>query len=35
MLPACRTEGDGFAIPTFDLKPCDVAELTDNWLQVL
>jgi SRSO17 transposase len=30
MLPACRTEGDGFAIPTFDLNPCDVAELTDE-----
>ena len=24
MLPACRTEGEGFAIPTFDLVPSDV-----------
>ena len=24
MLPACRTEGEGFAIPTFDLAPSDV-----------
>ena len=24
MLPRCRTEGEGFAIPTFDLVPSDV-----------
>ena len=30
MLPACRTAGDGFAIPTFDLKPPDVAAFTDE-----
>ena len=24
MLPACRTSGEGFAIPTFDLVPSDV-----------
>ena len=24
MLPACRTASEGFAIPTFDLTPCDV-----------
>jgi SRSO17 transposase len=24
MLPACRTDGEGFAIPTFDLVPSDV-----------
>jgi SRSO17 transposase len=24
MLPACRTEGEGFAIPTFDVVPSDV-----------
>src|SRR5499427_4394793 len=24
MLPACRTGGEGFAIPTFDLVPSDV-----------
>ena len=24
MLPACRTGGEGFAIPTFDLVPHDV-----------
>jgi SRSO17 transposase len=30
MIPACRTEGDGFAIPTFDLTPRDVAEFTDE-----
>jgi len=30
MLPACRTAGDGFAIPTFDLKPRDVAAFTDE-----
>ena len=26
MLPACRTGGEGFAIPTFDLVPSDVYE---------
>ena len=30
MLPACRTTGDEFAIPTFDLKPRDVAGFTDE-----
>jgi SRSO17 transposase len=30
MIPACRTEGDGFAIPTFDLTPRDVAGFTDE-----
>jgi SRSO17 transposase len=30
MLPACRTEGDGFAIPTFDLTPRDVAGFTNE-----
>src|SRR5215468_2714019 len=30
MIPACRTEGDGFAIPTFDLTARDVAEFTDE-----
>ena len=30
MIPACRTGGDGFAIPTFDLTPRDVAEFTDE-----
>ena len=24
MLPACRTEGEGFSLPTFDLVPSDV-----------
>ena len=24
MLPACRTEGDGFAIPSFEVLPSDV-----------
>ena len=24
MLPACRTGGEGFAIPTFDLVPSEV-----------
>jgi hypothetical protein len=24
MLPACRTSGDGFVMPTFDLVPSDV-----------
>jgi hypothetical protein len=24
MLPACRTAGEGFAIPTFDVVPSDV-----------
>jgi SRSO17 transposase len=30
MLPACRTAGDEFAIPTFDLTPWDVAGFTDE-----
>jgi SRSO17 transposase len=30
MLPACRTTGDEFAVPTFDLKPRDVAGFTDE-----
>jgi SRSO17 transposase len=30
MLPACRTAGDEFAIPTFDLTPRDVAEFIDE-----
>ena len=30
MLPACRTAGDEFAIPTFDLTPRDVARFTDE-----
>jgi SRSO17 transposase len=30
MIPACRTEGDGFAIPTFDLTPRDVAGFTNE-----
>jgi SRSO17 transposase len=30
MLSACRTAGDEFAIPTFDLTPRDVAEFTDE-----
>ena len=29
MLPTCRTAGDGFAIPTFDIQPRDVAGLID------
>ena len=29
MLPACRTAGDEFAIPPFDLTPRDVAGFTD------
>src|SRR5262252_2894868 len=29
MLPACRTAGDKFAIPTFELTPRDVAGFTD------
>jgi SRSO17 transposase len=29
MLPACRVEGDEFAIPSFDLQPRDVAGFTD------
>jgi hypothetical protein len=24
MLPACRTDGEGFSIPTFDVVPSDV-----------
>jgi hypothetical protein len=30
MLPACRTEGDGFAIPQFALDPGDVTGLMDE-----
>ena len=30
MLPACRTEGDGFAIPTFDVLPSDVEGFMDE-----
>src|SRR6516162_7527223 len=30
MLPACRTAGDEFAIPTFELTPQDVAGFTDE-----
>ena len=30
MLPACRTAGDEFAIPTFELTPRDVAGFTDE-----
>jgi SRSO17 transposase len=30
MLPACRTTGEGFAIPTFDLTPCDVEGFLDK-----
>jgi DDE superfamily endonuclease len=30
MLPACRTAGDEFAIPTFELTPRDVADFTDE-----
>ena len=30
MLPACRTEGEGFSIPTFDLVPSDVEGFMDE-----
>src|SRR5262250_1176087 len=30
MLPACRTGGEGFAIPTFDLVPSDVEEFMEE-----
>jgi SRSO17 transposase len=30
MLPACRTSGEGFAIPTFDLVPSDVEGFMDE-----
>ena len=30
MIPACRTEGDGCAIPVFDLTPRDVARCTNE-----
>jgi SRSO17 transposase len=33
MLPACRTEGDGFASPTFDLEPSDVEGFMDELLE--
>ena len=29
MFPACRTDGEGFTIPTFDLVPSDVAGFMD------
>ena len=29
MLPACRTGGEGFSIPTFDLEPSDVEGFMD------
>jgi SRSO17 transposase len=29
MFPACRTEGDGFAMPTFELPPGDIAGFTN------
>ena len=30
MLPACRTDGEGFTIPTFDLIPSDVEGFMDE-----
>jgi hypothetical protein len=30
MLPACRTEGEGFALPTFDVVPSDVEGFMDE-----
>jgi SRSO17 transposase len=30
MLPACRTEGEGFSIPTFDVVPSDVEGFMDE-----
>jgi SRSO17 transposase len=30
MLPSCRTEGEGFSIPTFDLVPSDVEGFMDE-----
>ena len=30
MLPACRTEGDGFAIPPFEMLPSDVESFMDE-----
>jgi hypothetical protein len=30
MLPACRTEGEGFSLPTFDLVPSDVEGFMDE-----
>ncbi len=30
MLPACRTAGDEFAMPTFELTPRNVADFTDE-----
>ncbi len=30
MLPACRTESEGFSIPTFDLVPSDVEGFMDE-----
>jgi len=29
MLPACRTNGEGFTIPTFDIVPSDVEGFMD------
>ena len=29
MLPSCRTEGEGFSMPTFDVVPSDVAGFMD------
>ena len=31
MLPACRTDGEGFTIPTFDVVPRDVEGCMDAW----
>ena len=30
MLPACRTDGEGFTIPTFDIVPSDVEGFIDE-----
>jgi hypothetical protein len=30
MLPACRTNGEGFTIPTFDIVPSDVEGFMDE-----
>jgi hypothetical protein len=30
MLPVCRTEGEGFSIPTFDVVPSDVEGFMDE-----
>jgi hypothetical protein len=34
MLPACRTEGEGFSLPTFDLVPSDVAGCMEELWEV-